>query len=88
MLYTCITHSNEKYKRKQEARKRQEEEEKVKVAHFHERENKLKFETVQRLTSYLKITDAVLDEDDVVLVEEKLALPELTPEMQVCYNCS
>jgi hypothetical protein len=75
-------YSDEKYKKKQEARQRQEKEEKVKATHFHEREKKLQVEALERLANYLKITDAILD-DDVIFEEEKLALPELTPEMQV-----
>jgi sortase (surface protein transpeptidase) len=80
-LYTCI-YSDEKYKKKQELRRKQEEEEKLKASHFREREKKLHEEALERMTNYLKITDAILD--DVIFVEEKLPLPELTPEMQVC----
>ncbi|XP_021913096.1 sentrin-specific protease 1-like isoform X2 [Zootermopsis nevadensis] len=72
---------DEKYKKKHEARKRQEEEEKVKATHFHEREKKLQVESLERMAKYLKITDAIID-DDVIFEEEKLVLPELTPNMQ------
>jgi sortase (surface protein transpeptidase) len=80
-LYTCI-YSDEKYKKKQELRRKQEDEEKLKASHFRKREKKLHEEALERMTNYLKITDAILD--DVIFVEEKLPLPELTPEMQVC----
>lgn len=82
ILYSCISYSDEKYKKKHEARKRQEEEEKVKATHFHEREKKLQVESLERMAKYLKITDAIID-DDVIFEEEKLVLPELTPNMQV-----
>lgn len=80
-MYTCI-YSDEKYKKKQELRRKQEDEEKLKASHFRKREKKLHEEALERMTNYLKITDAILD--DVIFVEEKLPLPELTPEMQVC----
>ncbi|XP_069695143.1 sentrin-specific protease 1-like isoform X2 [Periplaneta americana] len=72
---------NEKYKRKREARERQEEEEKLKASHFQERDKKLQVEALERMTNYLKLTDAIL-EDEVIVVEEEVQLPELTPEMQ------
>jgi hypothetical protein len=43
-------------------------------------------EALERMTNYLKITDAILDE--VIFEEEEVALPELTSEMQVHWNCS
>lgn len=76
-----LTSIDEKYKKKQEARERQEEEEKLKVSHFQKREKKLHLEALERMTNYLKITDAILD-DEVIFEEEKVALPELTSEMQ------
>ncbi|GFG37082.1 hypothetical protein Cfor_07922 [Coptotermes formosanus] len=81
-----LTSINEKYRRKREAREKQEEEEKVKVLHFQEREKKLRDEALERMTKYLKITDAIIDE--VIIDEEKVSLPELTPEMQVHWNVS
>lgn len=74
-----LTSINEKYRRKREAREKQEDEEKLKVSHFQEREKKLHEEALERMTKYLKITDAILDE---VTDEEEVPLPELTPEMQ------
>lgn len=75
-----ITSINEKYRRKREAREKQEEEEKLKVLHFQEREKKLHEEALERMTKYLKITDAILDE--AFIEEDKVALPELTADMQ------
>jgi hypothetical protein len=57
----------------------------LKVSHFQEREKKLHEEALERMTKYLKITDAILDE---VTDEEEVPLPELTPEMQVHWNMS
>jgi hypothetical protein len=37
------------------------------------------------MKDYLKITDAILV-DDVIFEEKSVALPELTPEMQVLWN--
>lgn len=58
----------------------------MKVLHFQEREKKLRDEALERMTKYLKITDAIIDE--VIIDEEKVSLPELTPEMQVHWNVS
>ncbi|XP_023708266.1 sentrin-specific protease 1 isoform X1 [Cryptotermes secundus] len=76
-----LTSIDEKYKKKQEARKKQEEEEKLKASHFQKREKKLQVKALERMTNYLKITDAILD-DEIILEEEKVALPELTSQMQ------
>lgn len=38
------------------------------------------------MTNYLKITDAILDE--AFIEEEKVALPQLTADMQVNWNIS
>lgn len=75
-----ITSIDEKYRRKREAREKQEEEEKLKVLHFQEREKKLHVEALERMTNYLKITDAILDE--AFIEEEKVALPQLTADME------
>jgi len=53
----------------------------LKVLHFQEREKKLHEEALERMTNYLKITDAILDE--AFIEEEKVALPQLTADMQV-----
>lgn len=53
----------------------------MKVLHFQEREKKLHEEALERMTNYLKITDAILD--DSFIEEEKVALPQLTADMQV-----
>jgi hypothetical protein len=74
---------NEKYT-KQEAREKQEEEEKLKVLHIQGREKKLHGEVLEGMTNYLKITDAIFDE--AFIEEEKVALPQLTPDMQVNWN--
>lgn len=70
---------NEKYKKKREARERQEKEEQLKASHFEKREKKLHVEALERMTNYLKITDAIFEDD---IVEEKVQLPDLTHEMQ------
>jgi hypothetical protein len=54
--------------------------------HFQEREKKLHVEALERMTNYLKITDAILDE--AFIEEDKFALPELTADMQVNWNIS
>jgi hypothetical protein len=54
----------------------------LKALHFQKREKKLHVEALERMTNYLKITDAILD-DEVIFEVEKVALPELTSEMQV-----
>jgi hypothetical protein len=86
IMYHVFVRSEEKYKRKHEARERQKEEEMLKASHFQKREKKLHVEALERMTSYLKITDAILD-DEVIFEGEKFALPELTSEMQVHWNC-
>jgi hypothetical protein len=88
-VITCISFvcSEEKYKKKYEARERQKEEEMLKAVHFQKREKKLHMEALERMTNYLKITDAILD-DEIIFEEEKVALPELTSKMQVHWNCS
>jgi hypothetical protein len=58
----------------------------LKASHFQKREKKLHVEALERMTKYLKITDAILD--DVIFEEEKVALPELTSKIQVQWNCS
>jgi hypothetical protein len=58
----------------------------LKALHFQKREKKLHVEALERMTNYLKITDAILD-DEVIFELEKVALPELTSEMQVQWNC-
>jgi hypothetical protein len=58
----------------------------LKVLHFQEREKKLHVEALERMTKYLKITDAILDE--ALIEEEEVALPELTADMQVNWNLS
>ena len=58
----------------------------MKVLHFQEREKKLQEEALERMTNYLKITDAILDE--TFIDEDKVALPELTADMQVNWNIS
>jgi hypothetical protein len=57
----------------------------LKVLHFQEREKKLHEAARERMTNYLKITDAILDE---AFIEEEVALPQLTPDMQVNWNIS
>jgi hypothetical protein len=78
--------SNEKYKRKREARERQEEEQKLKALYYKERDKRLQEDALERLTNYLKITDAILDEG--ISEGRKVSLPELTPEMQVLWDVS
>jgi hypothetical protein len=56
----------------------------LKVLHFQEREKKLHVEALERLTNYLKIKDAILDE--AFIEEDKVALPQLTADMQVNWN--
>lgn len=56
----------------------------MKVLHFQEREKKLHEEALSRMTNYLKITDAIFDE--TLIEEDKVALPELTVDMQVNWN--
>lgn len=58
----------------------------MKVLHFQEREKKLHVEALERMTNYLKITDAILDE--AFIEEEKVALPQLTADMEVNWNMS
>jgi hypothetical protein len=58
----------------------------LKVSHFQEREKKLHEEALERMTKYLKITDAILDE--AYVEEDKAALPQLTADMQVNWNIS
>jgi len=56
----------------------------LKVLHFQEREKKLHEEALERMTKYLKITDAILDE--AFIEEEEVALPQLTADMEVNWN--
>ncbi|PSN56248.1 hypothetical protein C0J52_00378 [Blattella germanica] len=75
--YISIIH--EKYKQKKEVWEKQEDEERLKSEHFQKRERRLQLESLERLTNYLKITDAICED---VELEEKSALPKITREME------
>lgn len=74
-----VTSINEKYKQKIQAWKKEEMEEKIKVDHFKKRDKKFQMESLERLTNYLKITDAIVED---ICIEEESKLPQLTSDME------
>ena len=75
-----LTCSNERFIQKIEASKKEETEEKIKAEHFKKLNKKLQMGSLERLTNYLKITDAIVED---VSLEEESKLPQLTLEMEV-----